>query len=143
MKTNKHKTLLLARKTQPLHARHLRLHFDYAPGTSRSYLSRLARQGLLERTRDGYGLTKKGHDRIRYFDIFGCARPGCSLCKGKSGHLTCPDCGNRLSKQKARIRPEKDFFLVIRHAGVYCHLCSTLILDGDQARRMGIAAEER
>jgi hypothetical protein len=142
MKTNKHKTLLLARKTQPLHARHLALHFDYAPGTARSYLSRLGRQGLLERTPGGYGLTKKGHDRIHYFDIFGCAQPDCPFCKGKSGYLTCPACGNRMSKQKARISKEKDFFLVIRHAGVYCDQCSTLILNGAQARRTGIATEE-
>jgi len=142
MKTNKHKTLLLARKTQPLHARHLTLHFGYAPGTARSYLSRLGRQALLERTRGGYALTKKGYDRVRYFDIFGCARPGCPFCKGKSGHLTCPKCEYRMSKQRARISKEKDFFLVIRHAGVYCDQCSTLILDGDQARLIGIAKEE-
>jgi hypothetical protein len=142
MKTNKHKTLLLARKTQPLHARHLRLHFDYAPGTARSYLSRLGRQGLLERTRGGYGLTKKGYDRIRYFDIFGSARPGCPFCRGKSGYLTCPACGSRMSKQEARIRKEKDYFLVVRHEGVYCDKCSTLIMDGDQARQIGIAKEE-
>ena len=142
MKANKHKTLLLAKKTRPLHARHLGLHFDYPSGTARSYLSRLGRQGLLERTRGGYGLTKKGHDRLRYFDIFGCARPGCSLCKGKSGYLTWPECGSRMSKQKARNSKAKDFFLVVRHEGVYCEQCSTLILDGDQARQIGIAMEE-
>jgi hypothetical protein len=142
MKTNKHKTLLLAKKTQPLHARHLGLHFDYAPGTARSYLSRLERQGLLERTRDGYGLTKKGYDRVRYFDVFGCARPGCPFCRGKSGYLTCPECGNRMWKQQARISKQKDLLLVIRHAGVYCDKCSTLILEGDQAGQIGIAWEE-
>src|ERR1700689_3691560 len=60
-KTNKHRTLLLAKKTQPLHARHLGLHFKYAHGTARSYLSHLGRQGLLERVRGGYALTNKGH----------------------------------------------------------------------------------
>jgi hypothetical protein len=129
MKTNKHKTLLLAKRTQPLHARHLEWHFNYSPGTARSYLSHLARQGLLERVRGGYGLTQKGHARIRYLDIFGCARPGCPLCKGKSGYLTCPSCGNRMSKQSTRIQKEKDFLLVVRHAGIYCDMCSTLILD--------------
>jgi len=142
MKTNKHKTLLLAKKTQPLHARHLALHFDYAPGTARSYLSHLGRQGLLEQVRGGYGLTRKGHDRLRYFDIFGCARPGCPFCKGKSGYLTCSNCGHRMSKQGARIRKEKDFFLVLRHAGVYCDRCSALILDDTQARQLGIDSEE-
>jgi predicted methyltransferase len=142
MKTNKHKTLLLARKTQPLHARHLVLHFDYAPGTVRSYLSHLGRQGLLEQMPEGYRLTKKGHDRIRYFDIFGCGRPGCPWCKGKSGYLSCPECGNRISKQKARISKERDYFLVRRHAGVYCDRCSALILDDAQARQLGIAKEE-
>ena len=142
MKTNKHRTLVLAKKTQLLHARHLVLHFEYAPGTARSYLSHLGRQGLLERVRGGHRLTKKGHDRIRYFDIFGCGRPGCPFCKGKSGYLTCSKCGNRMSKQKARISKEKDYFLVLRHTGVYCDLCSALILDAAQAQQVGIAREE-
>ena len=142
MKTNKHRTLLLAKKTQPLHARHLVLHFGYAPGTARSYLSHLGRQGLLERICGGRRLTNKGHDRIRYFDIFGCGRPGCPFCNGKSGYLTCPKCGNRMSKQTARISEEKDYFLLLRHKGVYCDLCSALILDDAQARQIGIAGEE-
>jgi len=142
MKTNKHKTLLLARETRPLHARHLGLHFNYAPGTARSYLSHLGRQGLLERIRGGYGLTKKGHDRIMYFDIFGCGRPGCPFCKGKSGYLTCPDCGNRMSKQGARISNKKDFLLLVRHPGVYCDACSAQVLDETRARQLGIQCEE-
>lgn len=142
MKTNKHKTLLLARKTQPFHARHLTLHYGYSPDTARSYLSRLGRQGLLERGRGGYGLTLKGHERIRYFDIFGYARPGCPLCKGKSGYLTCPSCGQRMSKQSARIQDEKDYIFVLRHAGVYCDSCSTLILDETEALRLGFKKEE-
>jgi hypothetical protein len=141
-KTNKHRTLMLAKKTQPLHARHLVLHFDYAPGTARSYLSHLGRQGLLERVRGGYALTNKGHDRIRYFDVFGCGCPGCPFCKGKSGYLTCPNCGNRISKQGARICNEKDFFLLVRHAGVYCDACSALILDEMQACKLGIQREK-
>jgi hypothetical protein len=47
-----------------------------------------------------------------------------------------------MSKQKARISKEKDFFLVVRRAGVYCEHCSTLMLDGDEARKIGIATEE-
>jgi hypothetical protein len=142
MKTNKHKTLLLAKKTQPLHARHLVSQFGYAPGTARSYLSHLGRQHLLERIRGGYELTEKGHDRLRYFDVLGCARPDCPFCKGKSAFLTCPSCGHRMPRQAARISKEKDFFLVLRHAGVYCDLCSALILDEVQARHLGIATEE-
>jgi len=142
MKTNKHKTLLLAKTTEPLHARHLEQHFRYSPGTARSYLSRLGRQGLLTRAKEGYELTQKGRDRIRYFDIFGCARPSCPLCKGKTGYLTCPGCGYRMSKQSARIRKEKDFLLVLRHAGVYCSGCSALILDETEALQLGIRWEE-
>jgi hypothetical protein len=142
IKTNKHRTLVLAKKNQPLHARHLGMHFGYAPGTARSYLSHLGRQGLLEPVRGGYALTKKGHDRIRYFDIFGCSRPGCPYCKGKIGYVTCPSCGNRISKREARICKEKDFFLLVRHAGVYCDGCSALILDSVQARQLGIESEE-
>jgi hypothetical protein len=141
-KTNKHRTLLLAKKTQPLHARHLVLHFNYAPGTARSYISHLGRQGLLERVRGGYALTNRGHDRIRYFDIFGCGRPGCPFCKGKSGHLTCPHCGDRISKQGARICKEKNFVLLVRRAGVYCDGCSALIVDETQAHKLGIQCEE-
>jgi DeoR-like helix-turn-helix domain len=142
MKTNKHKTLLLAGNTQPLHARHLVTQFKYAPGTARSYLSHLSRQGLLERTSGGYALTKKGSDRIRYFDIFGCGRPACPYCKGKSGCLTCPACGNRMSKQTARISEEWDYLVLHRRAGVYCDRCSALVLEEDLARQRGIKAEE-
>jgi DNA-binding IscR family transcriptional regulator len=142
MKTNKHKTLLLAKRTRPLHARHLEHHFGYSRGTARSYLSRLARQGLLENVIGGYQLTKKGRDRIRYFDIFGCARPDCLSCRGKSGYLTCPSCGNRMSKQSTRIQKEKDFFLVSRRAGVYCTGCSTLILPEAEALHLGFKKEE-
>jgi predicted methyltransferase len=142
MKTNKHKTLLLAKKTEPLHARHIVLHFHYSPGTARSYLSRLRRQGLLEQVRGGCRLTPKGRDRLRYFDIFGCARPGCPLCKGKSGYLTCPQCGDRMSKQSARIWKERDYVLVVRHAGVYCQCCSKLILTETEALQQGIIRQE-
>lgn len=133
---------MLAKKTHPLHARNLVAHFSYAPGTARSYLSHLGRQGLLERVSGGHGLTKKGHDRIRYFDIFGCGRLGCPFCEGKSGYLTCPNCGYRISKQGAKICEEKDFFLLVRHAGVYCDRCSARILDVTQALKVGIEREQ-
>jgi predicted methyltransferase len=142
MKTNKHKTLLLARNTQPLHSRHLVVQFEYAPGTARSYLSHLSRQGLLERTSGGYALTIKGSDRIRCFAIFGCGRPACPHCKGKSGCLTCPACGNRMSRQTARISKERDYLLLHRRSGVYCDRCSTLVLEEDLARRRGVRPEE-
>jgi len=142
MKTNKHRTLLLAKKIERLHARHLALHFGYSRDTARSYLSHLGRQGLLERARGGYLLTRKGHDRLHYFGIFGCARPGCPFCKGKSGHLTCPGCGQRISRQSARIEEEKDYLILLRRAGIYCTACSTLILDETEALRLGFKKEE-
>jgi DNA-directed RNA polymerase subunit RPC12/RpoP len=142
MKTNKHKTLLLAKRTEPLHARHLEHHFHYSSGTARSYLSRLGRQGLLESVQGGYRLTQKGLDRLRYFNIFGCARPGCPQCKGKIGYLTCPHCGERVSKQSARILRERDFLLVVRHAGVYCQTCSKRILTETEALQLGIKRED-
>jgi hypothetical protein len=142
MKTNKHKTLLLAKKTNPLHARHLVGHFQYAPGTARSYLSHLGRQGLLERTRGGHRLTKKGVNRLRYFAIFGCPRPGCPFCNGKRGFITCPDCGHGASQQEMSISKAKDYVVALRQAGVYCNLCTAFILDELQAQRLGIKREE-
>jgi hypothetical protein len=142
MKTNKHKTLLLAKNQETITSRDLTREYEYSPGTARSYLSHLGRQGLLERVNGKYALTEKGHGRLHFFDVFGCTRPGCPFCIGKSGYLTCPHCGYRNSKQMARIRKEKDFILVIRHAGVYCDGCSGLVLDEIQARRLGILGEE-
>ena len=37
--------------------------------------------------------------------------------QGKTGYLTCPNCSHQLSKQDARIRKEKDYFLAVRHGG--------------------------
>ena len=142
MKTNKHKTLRLARKLRSLHSRDLVQRFDYSPGTARSYLSHLGRQGLLERVNSHYELTKKGHQRVRYFDIFGCTHRVCPLCQGKLGFLTCPDCENRVLKQKATLREDKDLFFVRRRAGVYCEECSAMILDEIQARQLGIPEEK-
>ena len=142
MKTNKHKTLLLAKSQGSIISRDLVRKYKYSPATSRSYLSHLGRQGLLERSNGHYALTEKGHSRIRYFAIFGCRRPGCPLCLGKLGHLTCPNCEHRITRQQAKIRKQKDYVLVTYQAGVYCDQCSALILDEAQAEHLGIRFEE-
>jgi hypothetical protein len=142
MKTNKHKTLLLAAKNGSIVSGDLVRHFNYAPGTARSYLSHLGRQGLLERVEGRYWLADKGKQRVRYFAIFGCANHACPLCRGKTGFLTCPKCAYRMPRQKAKIRKEKDFFFVLRHAGVYCEECSALILDEAHAKKLGITTED-
>lgn len=142
MKTNKHKTLLLAKSQGTINSRDLMRKYEYSPGTARSYLSHLGRQGLLERAYGKYALTEKGHSRIRYFAIFGCRRPGCPLCLGKLGHLTCPICEHRIPVEQATILKKKDYLLAVRQAGVYCDQCSAIILDEAQAQRMGIRAAE-
>ena len=67
MKTNKHQTLLLIRKQEAVHSRDLVEHFDYSPGTARSYLSYIGKQGLLERMGAGYRLSEKGQERLHLF----------------------------------------------------------------------------
>ena len=142
MKTNKHQTLLLVKKQKSVQAGDLVRNFAYSPGTARSYLSYLGRQGLLERMGAGHGLTERGQGRLQHFDVFGCADPACPLCQGKSGYVTCPSCGSRMPKHEVRIRKEKDFFFAVRHAGVYCDSCSKLIFNETQARLLGIRMEE-
>ena len=142
MKTNKHQTLLLVQNERAVHARDLVRHFDYSPGTARSYLSHLGRQGLLERMGSGYGLTEKGQDRLHFFDVSGCKDAACPLCEGKDGYLTCSRCGHQVTKRAARIRKEKDLLFVVRHAGVYCDHCWGLIFNEPQARLLGIRMEE-
>jgi DeoR/GlpR family transcriptional regulator of sugar metabolism len=142
MKTNKHQTLLLVRNQRAVHSRDLVRHFGYSPGTARSYLSYLGRQGLLERMGANYGLTEKGQDRLHFFDVSGCADAACPLCQGKKGYLTCPSCGYQMAKRTARILKEKNFFVVVRHPGVYCDRCWKLIFNEAQARLLGIRAEE-
>jgi hypothetical protein len=93
MKTNKHQTLPLVRNQRAVHSRDLVQHFRYSPGTARSYLSYLGRQGLLERIGASYGLTEKGQDRLHFFDVSSCADAACPLCQGKNGYLTCPSFG--------------------------------------------------
>jgi hypothetical protein len=142
MKTNKHQTLLLVNRQRAVHARDLVRQFGYSPGKARSYLSYLRRQSLLERMGAGFVLTERGQDRLQYFEVAGCADPGCPLCQGKTGYLTCPRCGYQMPKQKAKIRKEKDFSLAVRHAGVYCPRCFKLIFNEAQARLLGINPED-
>lgn len=142
MKTNKHQTLLLVHKKRSVHSRDVVLHFGYSPGTARSYLSYLGRQGLLERMGANYGLTQKGQDRLHFFDVSGCADAACPLCQGKQGCLTCPRCGHQMAKRTARILKERDFLLAVRHPGVYCDQCWKLIFTEAQARLLGISGEE-
>jgi hypothetical protein len=142
MKTNKHRTLLLAKNQGTITSRDLTWKYEYSPGTARSYLSHLGRQGLLERNNGTYALTEKGHSRIRYFVIFGCRRPGCPLCLGKLGHLTCPNCEYRIPREQAKIRKQKDYLLMVRPAGVCCEHCSAMILDKAHAKHLGIPWEE-
>lgn len=141
MKTNKHRTLLLIRKRQAVHYRDLVEHFDYSPGTARSYLSYLGKQGLLERMGAGYRLSDKGQERLHFFDVFGCADIECPLCQGKIGYLTCPHCRHQMFKQKAKILKERDYFFAVRHPGVYCESCLKLIFNEAQARLLGIKME--
>lgn len=141
MKTNKHQTLLLARKQGRVHSRDVVQHFGYSPGTARSYLSYLGRQGLLGRMGAIYTLTQKGQDRLQYFEVTGCADLACPLCQGKAGFLTCPSCGHRMTWRKAKILKERDFFFAVRHTGVYCPWCWKLIFSETQARLLGIREE--
>jgi hypothetical protein len=142
MKTNKHRTLLLAKSQGTITSRDLTRKYEYSPGTARSYLSHLGRQGLLARDNGKYALTERGHSRIRYFAILGCRRPGCPHCLGKLGHLTCPNCEHRIPSKQAKIRKQKDYLLAVRPAGVYCEHCSAMILDKGHAKRLGIPWEE-
>ena len=141
MKTNKHQTLLLVKKLEAIRARDLEHHFSYSAGTARSYLSHLARQGLLTRMGAGYALTQKGSDRVHHFDVFGCPDEDCPLCQGKAGYLTCPHCGRRRPKREVKILKRKDLFFAVRHPGVYCDRCGKVIFNPSQARLLGIPEE--
>ncbi len=115
MKANKHRTLWLVHTRHAVRARDLVEQFGYSADTARSYLSLLARHGLLEHVGAGYALTQKGHDRLHFFDVSGCSDPRCPRCEGKTGYLTCPRCGHRMLKRTARILKAKDFVFVKRH----------------------------
>jgi DeoR-like helix-turn-helix domain len=142
MKTNKHQTLLLVQQQRGVHSRDIVRQFGYSPGTARSYLSHLGRQGLLERMGANYGLTEKGQDRLQYFEVTGCPDVRRALCKGKTSYLTCPSCSYQMPKQEARICKEKDYFLVVRHKGVYCPRCLKLMFSEAQARLLAIREED-
>ena len=142
MKTNKHQTLLLVKKKGAARARDLVQHFDYSPGTARSYLSYLGRQNLLQRMGAGYVLTEKGQNRLHFFEVTGCRGPACPLCQGKAGYFTCPRCGYQMSKEKASVRRKLDLLFVIRHPGVYCPRCLKLILSEEHAELLGIPKED-
>jgi hypothetical protein len=139
MKTNKHQTLLLFKHKGEVRSHDLVESFDYSRGTARSYLSHLAKQGLLERTPRGYILSSKGKDRLHYFGATGCGNPDCPLCESKKAEFfTCPRCEYHLPKAKAHISRERNFLFAIRRAGVYCPLCQKLIFTEKQAELIGI-----
>ena len=69
------------------------------------------------------------------------AVPDCPLCESKTGLFTCPRCGAEVAKQDAKILPERDFLVVVRHAGVYCPWCLKLIFSESQALVLGISKE--
>jgi len=138
MKTNKHQTLRLTQAKGRIHSQDLVQAFDYSPATARSYLSLLRRQEFLQRVGPAYQLTECGATRLRYFEASGCPHPPCPLCQGKTGGYSCPRCALRLAASEARILPEKDLWLVMRHPGVYCTRCWGLIFTEAQALRYGI-----
>ena len=115
--------------------------FAYSSATARSYLSYLSRQDLLARASAGHTLTAKGTARLQYFDVVGCPHPDCPLCESKTGLFICPRCGAEVAKQDTKILPERDFLVVVRHAGVYCPWCLKLIFSESQALPLGISKE--
>jgi predicted transcriptional regulator len=143
MKTNKHQTLLLTRNKEAIRARDIVTQFSYSSGTARSYLSYLARHGLLERTVTGYVLTEKGKERLEYFEAVGCTSFDCPLCiEKKAGHYICQACGYEIPKKEARILPEKDGLFVKRLAGLFCPECDEMIFDEKKASLLGIPKEK-
>ena len=142
MKTNKHQTLLFIQKKDGVRAGDVAGQFSYTPATARSYLSYLARQDLLDKKGAGYVLSQKGQERLKYFEVMGCEHPDCPLCQDKAGYFTCPRCGYRLPQKEARIRPEQDFLIVLRPAGVHCPRCLSQIITEEQARMIGVKEEK-
>ncbi len=142
MKTNKHLTLALVKDKESIRARDIVNQFDYSPGTARSYLSYLAKHGMLERTTRGYVLTQKGNERLQYFDALGCSSFDCPLCmEKKANHFICPDCGHEIPKKEARISPENENWFYKKSSGVYCPECDELIFDENKAELLGIQKE--
>ena len=143
MKTNKHQTLLFIQGKGGALSRDIVSQFAYSPATARSYLSYLARQGLLEKRGPGYVLTQKGQGRLKHFEVMGCDRTDCPLCQGKMGFFTCSLCGYQLPQKRARILPEFDFLLLWRPGGVHCPLCLSQIMTVEQARLVGVREEKK
>lgn len=142
MKTNKHQTLLFIKTKYLVRAKDITEQFDYSPGTARSYLSYLSRQGLLERTTRGYVLTENGKARLKYFNVTGCKSFDCPLCmEKKNGYSTCKGCGHKMKTNKLKITPKQDFLLLVKHTGVYCPSCLKLMFSEKQARLLGIPKE--
>ena len=141
MKTNTHHTVRLVQKQGTVRARNLVQQCAYSPATARSYLSYLTRQDLVARASARYVLTTTGGERLRYVDVAGCPIPDCPVCEGRTGVYTCPRCGAQVAKQDARIVPERDFLVVVRHAGVYCPWCLKLIFPESHALLLGISKE--
>jgi len=141
VKTNKHQTLRLVEVQGGVHAKDLVHHFGYSSGTARSYLSYLGRQDLIERMGQGHVLTDRGQTRLQYFEVAGCGHPACPLCEGKAGQFTCPRCGHQLPTKEARILPERDFLVVLRHTGVYCPWCFKLLFTEKQAQLLHVPKE--
>jgi len=142
MKTNKHQTLRLLHKNHGLQAREVARHFEYSRATARSYLSHLARQGLLQRWSSGYVLTEKGQERLAHYEVMGCDHPDCPRCHGKAGYLTCHRCRYRLPRHTARLRPARNFLVLWWPGGVRCPKCLSQILTEQQARLMGVKEEQ-
>ncbi len=144
MKTNKHLTLSLVKDKESIRAIDIVNQFDYSPDTARSYLSYLARNGMLERTGRGYVLTDKGSERLQYFDALGCSSFDCPLCiEKKANQFICPECGHEIPKKEARIQPEKENLFYKIHAGFYCPVCDELIFDEKKALLLGIQKENK
>ena len=115
--------------------------FGYSAPTVRSYLSHLKRQELLARISAGHVLTEEDRIRLRFFDLGGCADVACPSCQRKSGCIPCPRCAYQLPNAQARISPTQVFWVVARHAGVYCPRCWKSLLNEAQAQLMGIPKE--
>src|SRR5712691_11497944 len=102
---------MLVKRKDGVRAGDLVTQFGYSPGTARSYLSYLGRQDLLQRMGAGHVLTEKGLERLRYFEVTGCADPACPLCQGRTGFFSCPRCDYRIPKREARILAEQNFLV--------------------------------
>ncbi len=143
MKTNKHQTLLFIQDKGSALSRDIVSQFAYSSATARSYLSRLGRQGLLEKQGPAYILSQKGEGRLKHFEVMGCDGTGCPLCQMKAGGFTCPRCSYKLPQKKSRIRPEVDFLLLKRPAGVHCPICQSQILTVEQARLVKVREDKK